>query len=1304
MGRTRRLSASKSSQHLRPPRAAPHHRLPTSASSVSLPFPHSASVHSLLAAPSQVRSSGTWTTSSGELGLLSDTDEVEDRAIFVHEYNRLARKHGVRLLIVDDFEAEQRVDAVRSPEKRGWLHRLLRSSPHHDHPPPPGPPPPRQLQPRHRRSVSDLAHIIRSRREPPRVICIQEMVRLSGKSMMYLPQDYSPCSLVLPTCLRATAQYLAQNAATRGVFRVSGSVRTVSALFDYYCRLESGGDDIAGTVRCANLPLYISYSVHDVASTFKRLLSVLPGGILGSLALFDALVAIHSQLNGEPEFPRTKQTKVRARLIALAIGTIKSQFRRELVCAVVGLLSLIGRVAEVTPREDADGRPLPTADLMGYHALGIVFGPLLMGDLLDQYTMKLAAPTAGMLLLPLSPHRLLRGRKTKAENEESGPPTVNKILVANGIAEMLIANWRDVVRQMKSLGTHHRRDVSLVNLNNPSLRPSASQAFTIKMPQDMDAPKDDQAKRHSTPEPDTPTAGLRRRRPRSLVHAASHKLLPKMSVKTLSPTKEESLTDDEGVTAHKGAFPQGKEEAAVGRSSQSPKPTVTLTIPEDEDARGMNHGEFVAISNITPPAVDNQEQPLQQPKATSQSNPRVHLDTVPPRISSRSRHEHDSSETAQKIMSYSGGGFTELLSPDPLEGRIGRMQGRFRKARSSNNVGSYDGSDDSAGPSYCPRNDKKENQTEFMSPREKRISRLCNAHSPHGHGSADFGRNAVLPGSEASEISVKGNETQLRPAGKSLDDVGRIAPNNSTWTPRNNVDGRRSTEHAQRGSIGSTPKLLYPRESAQQNRQWKRSSDQDSETADGDAVPRSLDLVKYVEPGQQAKPDGQHNPPRQVTAYEKSPSSRQSRAFRSPGPWRGPIKLQVQSPMQSSSSGALSKRGSVKAIAALFKSQGSAEDRPMLPGKGKCTEENASRQAPAAASPRKCGQLSKAGLETSRDDSDKSPRSCIGKKDAAKNSTSGNSDSDVEMGDGQSTCAVDGDAVAAPRVGARRSMPALHQSADEGPVLCGRLKPVPSLGTMVPYREQPPIAQHLNLVRPLSTPAPGRSGIDGAPTTYFTPPSKFESPTSSTTVLYAQVQSLQRSLSAKADEASQLRRQLEAQDSAEVGTLSEQLRTARRDLSTWRERAEAAEKRIQVFERFTSRLRGIKASMSMAQQRPAGNNEDGDNGKQQEDGPLHKALPKNLDKKPKSEGSDDSGKTEDDGVVSARIRRCLHGHSSLAAAHDEGLDGSRPGVSGVDGALSPVKEHHQALFMDGGADDVWAAAEELLRMEDNGVL
>lgn len=39
---------------------------------------------------------------------------------------------------------------------------------------------------------------------------LADLVRLCGKSLLYLPTEYAPCPLVLPTCLRATAQHLVQ--------------------------------------------------------------------------------------------------------------------------------------------------------------------------------------------------------------------------------------------------------------------------------------------------------------------------------------------------------------------------------------------------------------------------------------------------------------------------------------------------------------------------------------------------------------------------------------------------------------------------------------------------------------------------------------------------------------------------------------------------------------------------------------------------------------------------------------------------------------------------------------------------------------------------------------------------------------------------------------------------------------------------------------------------------------------------------------------------------------------------------------
>lgn len=257
----------------------------------------------------------------------------------------------------------------------------------------------------------------------------------------------------------------------------------MNELYEFYCAEQSA--DVASTVRSPNLPAHINAGIHDVASCFKKFLSGLPGGILGSLSLFDAMIAINSQLYRDPEFSRTKQSKIRARLIALAVGTLRSQFRRELICAVFGLLCLLGRAAETAPREDESGRPLPTSDLMGYSALGIVFGPLLVGDMLGSYAVKLADPSSGLFIVPRSPSasKSDKGKKKTKESAEdhAQPPflDVDKVHVANNVTEMLVTNWRDVVRQMRSLdatmGAHRSRSPSRSSISN--IRPRRSNSF-----------------------------------------------------------------------------------------------------------------------------------------------------------------------------------------------------------------------------------------------------------------------------------------------------------------------------------------------------------------------------------------------------------------------------------------------------------------------------------------------------------------------------------------------------------------------------------------------------------------------------------------------------------------------------------------------------------------------------------------------------------------------------------------------------------------------------------------------------------
>jgi hypothetical protein len=279
--------------------------------------------------------------------------------------------------------------------------------------------------------------------------------------------------------------------AARGVFRIPGAHNVVEALYNHFCSVDDEGEVIAGTVRCPTLPEHIRCDVHDVASAFKRFLAGLPGGVLGSLPLFDALGAIQGQLHGDPEFTRTKQSKVRARLIALAISTLQSHYRRELICAVFGLLCMIGRAAETAPREDDRGRPLPTTDLMGYSSLGIVFGPLLIGDYLDNYSMHMAKPTGGLVVLPVSPPKSRKEKKRKqhpnTEEAISFTCQVDKIKAANSITEMLITHWREVVRHMRSIASLNTCGIPQpLGTTRPYLRPSASEGFCLRKPPDWD--------------------------------------------------------------------------------------------------------------------------------------------------------------------------------------------------------------------------------------------------------------------------------------------------------------------------------------------------------------------------------------------------------------------------------------------------------------------------------------------------------------------------------------------------------------------------------------------------------------------------------------------------------------------------------------------------------------------------------------------------------------------------------------------------------------------------------------------------
>ncbi|OAF55560.1 hypothetical protein VC83_07681 [Pseudogymnoascus destructans] len=391
--------------------------------------------------------SNTWTSSSEEE---TETDDIGDRTFYIGTFNKLARDYGIPELVPDNHESEK-IDKVVITGKAGsWIMKkilrrttsLLSLN---------------KARPdlKHRRSISDISlRMGGAKKDAFKDRHLAELVRLCGSSNFDLPPEYAHGTLSLPTCFRSTAQYLVQHGpAMKGIFRISGSHATVAALYDHYASQDEDGDVISDTVRCPTLPENIRCDEHDVASTFKKFLSGLPGGILGKVWLFEALVTIHDQMGVAPDVVKTRQTKVRPRMIASAIASHPSRFQRDLICAVFGLLSMIGRASETARREDSDGRPLPTNELMGYGPLGTLFGPLLVGDLIYECN-----PCRGEVTVEISQGRSLPKKKSRHRKPKSAEESLletkiasDKLKVAGGVAEMLITHWRDVVKQMRNL-------------------------------------------------------------------------------------------------------------------------------------------------------------------------------------------------------------------------------------------------------------------------------------------------------------------------------------------------------------------------------------------------------------------------------------------------------------------------------------------------------------------------------------------------------------------------------------------------------------------------------------------------------------------------------------------------------------------------------------------------------------------------------------------------------------------------------------------------------------------------------------
>ncbi|KAL7625157.1 hypothetical protein AAE478_004372 [Parahypoxylon ruwenzoriense] len=1182
------------------------------------------------------RKSNTWTSSSADLELEFEGDERDDRKEFVNEYNRLAKK----VTILFNTSASQSL-----PIRKGsWLSKALRRASLGQSTLPVATKPDQQ-QLRRRRSISDVALnlVHHPRKDALKDEDLTSLVRLCGKSLFYLPAEYAPFSLVLPTCFRALAQALVQQADTRGIFRVPGSIRIVNTLYDYYCA-DRDTDDISSTTRCPNLPAHIKCSVHDVASAFKRFLAGLPGGILGSLSLFDALVAIHSQLHADPELTKTRETKLRARLIALAIGTVKSQYQRELICAVFGLLCFIGRAAENAPREDEDGRPLPTADLMGYNALGIIFGPLLVNELIDSYSMKVADPASGLVLLPLSPpkSRKEKRKRSRAHTDDSASLfPVDKIHVANSITEMLIIHWREVVRQMRSLGTLKiRRAVGSTGhrMNRSQLISSASDSFALRKPPRWDGagllnrrknrdispmarsptptPKTSLSKPQSGTEDEFEPLSIKRQRSRPSSSGTSRRVSTRASAKCLSPTVEESPSAEfaetnSGRALHLTTSSAGRTPLRPSLETAFRKPNLGRQMTSSGSETESKKFEF--------------NEQLQNP---------VEPYDVDVRRSAFNLHNGSLSE---RLVSGSEVTFHSIRSPileiRNDEGHLSRTSMNYLRAKEPKSHGQH--SSRSSASAGSP-----------LSPKEPSNIRAEYKSNTQGGNASPVGKWEALSRASRASTESLAKVTKERRLRRS--------------------PGYNSFRQSEESLIQDDQKPGIP--------EWKRQL-----------------MNKRDEGSQKAR----RLSPEKRSIFGKSPQSGRSRETSSPqkpeslSPAKSAFEGGSRPVSQRSSSRPVN--GAVKAMAALF--DNAIKESPASSGAVLIGKTGLGSKVPSIIlSPR----YSKIDSPTKSIKTEGSPALSTPLR-RFRSTEPASPASCRNVGPVSSRAAVEGTPPKFPHISVRPSGASFSaprkvpQASPAKENLRDReLDQPPSLGTMISHLEEPPVAQHITFIRPHPSTPP--MGGDGSGDERFSTESP--RPGSSNSILHTQIRRLQKQLELRTEERAQLRRRLEARENMDIGRLCEQLRTARRECKIWRQRAEAAERRVAVFKRFTARVRGLRDAVIQ---------ETGESlvGDEQVDGSSLRRTVRGR----RLRGSDSSSfhsseHTETQEVLRSRIRRSIKNRAAYTRDGDRatrrGEDGELFGNSGS--VLEEGTRWKENITGD-GTTELWDIAEELLAFD-----
>lgn len=184
------------------------------------------------------------------------------------------------------------------------------------------------------------------------------------------------------------------------------------------------------------------------------------------MELFEALRGIMLDLQCEPELSESDKSSLKAKLIALAVSSVSSDYRSYLIQAVMGLVAYLGHEAEKARDETlsttAQQQPgQPSSELMSCKSLGVVLGPLLLGSMTDNT--NYGANEVQVNARPPSTESAKKfGKKHKRKKSDKDPKLdqnaalsalVDRANLTASVMQSLLLIWPDVVKQLREINS-----------------------------------------------------------------------------------------------------------------------------------------------------------------------------------------------------------------------------------------------------------------------------------------------------------------------------------------------------------------------------------------------------------------------------------------------------------------------------------------------------------------------------------------------------------------------------------------------------------------------------------------------------------------------------------------------------------------------------------------------------------------------------------------------------------------------------------------------------------------------------------